>query len=75
MMNICNMKETKREGGKEGREKKMGGGKKEKKKESSAYVIHFKLDFPNSRITQHMVCQASFTLHAVEELDPCYCVY
>ena len=24
-----------------------------------------KLDLPNSRITQHMVCQASFTLHAV----------
>ena len=48
MMNICNMKETKREGGKEGREKKMGGGKKEKKKESSAYVIHFKLDFLKS---------------------------
>lgn len=42
------MKETKMEGGKEGRERKMGGGKKEKKKESSAYVIHFKLDFLKS---------------------------
>lgn len=40
-----------------------------------SFVFHFKLDFPNSRITQHMVYQASFTLHAVQELDPCYCVY